>query len=438
MSLFATMTDERMCAAIDSAKHRVIFAAPGVGLDVAHALVRAAQRISRGGVQVVLDVSPSVARLGYGVQGAVKVLSEAQIELHNHAGLRIGVLICDDGGWSFSTAPKLVERDPSGDGDAFNAISLTPAQVIALRGELPVAARRVEEDAKAVARDEMPAKPEDPGSPAKISVFESKPLYSIVGTEKVSQEQLVQVDRALELAPPQQFDLARQTMVYTALIQFVELTLEGFNMQSRRVQLPKTLPLIASKDNEVKSRLVATLKLLDNIEKPKELRDITAQLEELRAAFLIPVGQAGRVILTSKKRDFEEELAGLERQLDSCRQKIVVSLSEALQRVVTTIKPDLARAVLAEKPARFRGLFPTTIEAAENFVDEELRKAFPTAEKLVEGMKISKFYKDVTYDVLRNKDFMDRVLKEIPPSVLGGALLDEQVAAKAVASPHSR
>jgi hypothetical protein len=46
-------------------------------------------------------------------------------------------------------------------------------------------------------------------------------------------------------------------------------------------------------------------------------------------------------------------------------------------------------------------------------------------------MKIHKFYKDVTYETLKNKEFGERVMNEIPRSVLDGALLQEGVAVKA-------
>ena len=98
--------------------------------------------------------------------------------------------------------------------------------------------------------------------------------------------------------------------------------------------------------------------------------------------------------------------------------------------VTSAIVPDLARAVMADPPPRFRGLFSATEESAAEFVKEELAKAFPKAEDLVAGMKIHKFYKDVTYETLKNKDFSERVMKEIPPSVLEGSLLQEHVAAR--------
>lgn len=404
MPLFTTLTIERICAEIQAAKHHVILAAPGIGTPVADALLQAWRRLSKGTVQIVLDVSPCVARLGYGSHAAVERLSAAGVSLHQHVGLRIGVLICDDTGWSFATSPSLVEADPASDSEAFNAIALTAAQVMVLRAELPP----IRQDSK---QQQMPE-------------------YTVVGTELVSEATLGKVKRALDIAPPQQFDLARQTQVYAALIQFVELTFEGFNIQSRRVQLPERLPLIASKDKAVKDRLTASLKVLDKIEKPKALQDITSQLEELRHAYLVPVGQAGRIMLKSKREDFEKELTAIENSLQACKKTLVNDLQAALKGVVDAIVPDLARAVMADPPPRFRGLFSATEESAIEFVKAELAKTFPSAEELVTGMKIHKFYKDVTYETLKNKDFNERVMQVIPSSVLEGALLQEHVAAK--------
>jgi hypothetical protein len=45
-------------------------------------------------------------------------------------------------------------------------------------------------------------------------------------------------------------------------------------------------------------------------------------------------------------------------------------------------------------------------------------------------MKIHKFYTDVTYETLKNKDFAGRVMKVIPQSALEGSLLREEVAVK--------
>ena len=405
MSLFMTLTTERVCQYIDAAEQYVILAAPGISADVAASLLNAQTRLGSDQLVVVLDVSARVARLGYGEYSAIESLTHAGIIVRHHAGLRFGVLICDEMGWSFTTSPQLVEIDPSTDSQAFNAIALSAEQVMVLRAELP---------------------PVSNGMTAQSALEDP-----VVGSVPLDESTSGAVKQALDLAPPQQFDLARQTQVYAALIQFVELTFEGFNIQSRRIQLPKALPLIASQDETLKDRVTASLKVLDKIEKPQKLREITDQLEELRQAYLVPVGQAGRVMLKSKRPQFENELAELEKQLDDIKEDLKKDLKKALDKVVNDIVPDLVRAVLADPPPRFRGLFQSTQESAEHYVREELAKSFPVAEKLVSGMKIHRFYKDVTYETLKDKEFGARVMREIPQSVLDGALLREELAAKA-------
>ena len=408
MPLFTTLDGARFEIEIGRARSSVILAAPAISCKIAEALVTASQRLSAGNVHVVLDISPAVARLGYGEHAAVEILRAAGLDLRHHPGLRTGVLICDRQGWSFTSAPRLVEAAASADVDAYNAIALTEAQVTVLRGELPQVAGAV--------------------SPGDMQAALSPP--PVVGSRKVDDATVGRVTAALEIAPPQQFDLARQTQVYAALIEFVELTFEGFNIQSRRVQLPKTLPMIASKDKALKDRLTASLKILDNIEKPKALKDITVSLEELRKAYLVPVGSAGRVMLKSKRGAFEAELNKIEGALTACKKNLINDLKEALDGVVASITPELARAVLADPPPRFRGLFPATEESAAEYVREQLVKSFPSAEELVDGMRIHRFYKDVTYETLKNEEFAARVLNEIPKSVLDGSLLNERVAAE--------
>ncbi len=405
MPLFMTVSQAQLCLEIEKAQERVLLAAPGVPLVIAETLVAAGQRISNGAVRVVLDVSPGVARLGYGDHVAVERLMKAGIAVHQQPGLRIGVLICDDAGWCFSTSPRLVEADPVTGSDAFNAVALTSAQILVLCAELPAV--------------------ENPRSQ------ELAPEYPVVGTEVVSAETVERVKTALELAPPQPFDLARQSQVYSSLIQFVELSFEGFNIQSRRVKMPASLPLLATRDRSLRERLAATLKILGEIEKPDELKMITERLDELRLAYLIPVGKPGRIILKSKRKDFEQELSEIRGMLSECKARVKEQLDHILSDAVDNLVPELSRAVLADPPPIFRGRYSATLAAAEQYVRDELGRVFPTSDELVEGMKIHRYYKDVTYETLKDEKFRRLVEEVVPPSILQGSLLNEFVAAKA-------
>ena len=404
--LFTTLTPERISQEIGAAKRRVILAAPGILSTIADSIILAHQRLPRGSIQVVLDVSAAVSRLGYGEHGAVDRLVKAGISVRQEPGLRLGVLICDDHGWSYASAARLVEAEPTEEAHVCNAIALTEAQVLALRAELPAATAQ--------------------------NQHASEEATPVIGATPVERESLDRVQRALEIAPPQQFDLARQTSVYHAFVQFAELTFEGFSLQSRRVKLPNSLPVIASRDRALKNRISASLKLLDSMEKPPALKDIEDRLEDLRKAYLLPVGKAGRVILKGKRAEFEDELAQIQNDLKQCTVSLKGDIEIALNNVMESLVPDLSRAVLSDPPARFRGLYQFDQASAETFVREELMNSFPNAEDLVQGMKVHKFYKDVTYETLKDEEFETRVKALIPPSVLNGALLNENMAAESV------
>lgn len=125
------------------------------------------------------------------------------------------------------------------------------------------------------------------------------------------------------------------------------------------------------------------------------------------------------------------KLSVIEERLNKCRDALKADLRSALNSVIDAVIPDLSRAVLADPPPRFRGLFPATPESAADYVKEELAKSFPTAENLVSNMKIHRFYKDVTYETLKDRDFGERVMEQIPKAILDGSLLQEELAVKA-------
>lgn len=251
----------------------------------------------------------------------------------------------------------------------------------------------------------------------------------VIGDEPVKKDTVKQVKKALDIALAQAFDLARQSQVYTSLVQFVELKLEGLNLQARKVSLSKDLSLITTSDEGLKKRVSTTLKLLEKIDTPKQLADISEKINELRASFLVPVGNLGRIIIKNKRNDFEVILAEIKKDLDKCRIETQNLIEAGLEKTKHALVADLVRAILKKPPMQFRGMYQLNNADAERYVIKELGKVFPHAEKLVEGMKISCIYKDVTYYMLKNEDFANKLNDIIPESILDGALLREHTAA---------
>lgn len=481
MPFFTTLDPKRLAEEIGRATQRIVIACAGIQKPVADALLAAHERLP-GAVKVVLDVAPGVARLGYGDFECVQRLHDAELDVRHQNGLRIGVLICDAHGWTFTSAARLVEADPTTDVDAFNAIALTEAQILQLCSELPataapspaIATGSPPAGAAPVGRDDVLSTPgadrakvapssarhpecdvaqppvrdaegqmnppaDTPAStndaarsptPPTVGASDMPPL---VGEQKVDAEQLKATAENLELAPPQPFDLARQANMYSALVQFVELELQGFKFESRRITLPKTLPVIASENKDVKARLSASFKFLEQAV-PADVKAIDRELEELRKAYLIPVGRAGRIILASKRKEFEDQLQTLSGRLDKQRKALADALDAKIAEVVDALVPELARAVLADPPPGFRGRYPTSKDAAGEFVIRELKGRLPNATALTANMRIHCLFKDVTYAMLKDKDFCTRVRDVLPESVLQSGLLTEQTVARSARS----
>lgn len=418
MPFFTTLDPKRLANEIDRAGQRVVMACAGIQPVVAGALIGAHRRLQPGAVKVVLDVADGVARLGYGDFECVQRLHDAGVDVRHHEGLRIGVLICDAQGWAFATAARLVEADPTTDVDAFNAVALTEAQILQLCSELPQVRAHL---------DGSTAPTPVAGTDTGAALPADAPL---VGEIMVTADMLKHTAGNLKQAPPQPFDLARQAQMYSALVQFAELTFKGFKLESRRVALPRSLPVIASKSKEVKDRLTASYKLLAEAA-PKDVKDISNNLDALRDSYLIPVGRAGRVILKAKRDAFLAELGELKKRLEGSRAQLTESLRDKIDAVVESLVPELARAVLADPPDLFRGRYPQDEEGAHEYVRRELRHCMPSAVELTRDMQIHHFFKNVTYEVLKDKGFCERVRSELPESVVKSGLLNEQTVAQA-------
>ena len=94
-----SVDDDAQAAFVESAKTRLVFAAPGLNRKVARALAERYKSLEPENVDIILDVDPEVVRLGYGDLEALKGLQEAAEKLgsniNRQEGMRIGLTISD-------------------------------------------------------------------------------------------------------------------------------------------------------------------------------------------------------------------------------------------------------------------------------------------------------------------------------------------------------
>jgi hypothetical protein len=407
MGLFQTLRQSEIANHVDQARNLVIYAAPGVSMPVADALVRAAQRVRRENVVAVLDVSAHSARMGYGCFEAAQQLLHAGINVRVEPGLRQGLLIVDNRGWAFALSAQLVEADAGENEDAPNAIELTVAQILILRGEFPQAVGELEA-----------ATPTEAPPPGTLG---EKPLMESV---------IRQITKELEVAPPQPFDLARQVQVYTALVRFVELEMKGWKIENRRIELPNTLPVLATQDRDLKQHIKSSLKLLDKL-KDGRLKQLRAEVDEIRKAYCVPVGGIGSIVLVQAQKRLINRVNDVKSRLEEAQTTVKDEIKSALEKMTDGLAPELARAILRDPPDAFLGRYghSPSKKDAEEYVRNELTRVFPDADEIVDEMSLRLTFKDVTYDVLKEKGFKDKVLTSFPKSVLPGELHTEYEAA---------
>lgn len=398
-ALFCSLSSKRIADLIRSAKRAVCYAGPGIQTDVAQAMVETGNRLGTEMLTVCLDFDERVMRMGYGDIGAVKLLRDAGISVRSAPGLRTALVIADNAGFIFTPTPLYLEAEPSGS-TAPNAIRMSAEQMAEALARLSPAAKAI---AMAQAK-----------TPEEKQRIEALPLD--VGSDQVTAAQFSEVRSSLEEAPPVRFDLARQVRVFEPYLQYVELSLTGAAIQRHRLAIPPNIQKLGgSKDLE--NRLRTTFELIEKGSKlsSKPLEDA---LNEIRKNFTPSLGKDhGRVVLKSAKPHFVARLtafrakledhqkavaAGLQQHLDESRKQIV---GYYLPRVVEAPPDALLGQSLSGKPSE---------DDAREWLDEELDRVFPSAESLIQEMKLDERFKDVTFETLNREDFLESVKAAFP------------------------
>ncbi len=399
VTLLSALTDKRIANRIGEARQRVIYAAPGVQIETAIALIGIASTNTEIQLCVNIDFDEHVLRMGYGTIGAVESLKNYKIRVNHSPGLRSGILIVDNQGWVFTPTALYLEAEPQSD-ETPNAVALSSEQIQEL-------AMRLSPEEKQKAIDSAPTQE----AAAKIA---STPTE--LGIEQVNQQHFEHVDEAIKTAPPVKFNVVRQVRVFEPYLQYVEISLSGAALQRKRVRIPKTL-LTLGTSKDLEGKLKTTFDLIEKGGKlsSKALED---ELNTIRKNFTPSLGKDhGRVVLKAAKPKLEERIAELRIKLKAHQKRVEeelqIKLEDSKQQVVEYYLP-LAQANLPD--ALIGGLFSSQIndDLIRGWINEQLEKVFPSAESLVSKMTLEDRYKDVTFETLNQEDFLDSVKVAFP------------------------
>ena len=136
-------------------------------------------------------------------------------------------------------------------------------------------------------------------------------------------------------------------------------------------------------------------------------------------------------MLRSRKADFESEVAelraGVKEFAETVKQDLQVAMDKNRQSLVEALLPLVSQNTPAQW-CKSDGASPDD-ETLSIFLDDDLRKAFGTADRLIRQMEVKLVFKGVTYELLTDDQFIEAARQAIPEL---GALYDEFDAARAV------
>jgi hypothetical protein len=396
-SLFRSLDSAAIAAEIQKAQHSVCYAAPGIQQAPAKAMVDVARRIGPKLLTVCLDFDERVMRMGFGELGAVKLLRDAEIVVRSTSGLRTGLVIVDHEGYIFTPTALYIEADQRAT-DAPNALRLSRDQAMEALARLSPTAKEI-----AIAMAKSDAEKE-----------RIRKLAVEVPSEPVSKDQFASVQKRLAEAPPVQFDVARQVSVFNAYLQYVELKLSGAAIQRRRVVIPPTIQMLGGSE-DLEGRLRTTFDLIEKGGKlsSKALEDA---LNEIRKYYTPSLGKDhGRVALKAAKPYLEAELAIFREKLKAHQEKVQAELQGKLDESRKQIVEYYLPRVVESPPPSMRGQFLKFGDyECGVWLNVELDRVFPEADALIEKMQLDVRYKDVTFETLKQKDFLEAVKEAFP------------------------
>jgi len=397
--LFCALTPLRIAELIRSAQQSVCYAAPGIQLDLAQALVEVAGRLGTESLTVSLDFDEHVMRMGYGSIDAVELLLHAGISVQNSPGLRTALVVVDNEGYIFTPTALYLEAEPT-DGSACNAVRMSGEQVAQALARLSPAA-------KVIALAQAPT----PEAKQRIEA-----LTVDVVSAPITPAKWTEVTTSLKEAPPVRFDLARQVRVFEPYLQYVELSLTGAAIQRHRMAIPEKVQKLGG-SKELENRLRTTFELIEKGSKlsSKPLEDA---LNEIRKNFTPSLGKDhGRVVLKAAKPHLEARLTELRAKLEAHQKAVAGDLQKHLDTSRDQIVAYYLPRVMDAKPDALLGqsLNGEISEAgARRWLHGELDKVFPRSESLIQEMKLDERYKDVTFETLNREDFLDSVKDAFP------------------------
>lgn len=394
---FKQINSNTLQSLIAQTQKYLCYAAPSIHRPVAEAIVKLSQAIGKDRILIFLDVDENVLRMGYGDIEAIKLLQDAGLYLQHLSGLRNGLIVCDQVGYSYTPTALYLEKEATHH-EALNAIRLMPAQIQEVMARLSPATQAI-----AIALADTPEQQ------AKIENFKTETQPQAVALAKICQ-----IDQELKAVPPAKFDIARQVRVFQPHFQYVELSLTGAAIQRHKFSIPKSIQNLGA-DRDLAGRLNTTFDLIDK-EASVSSKALDQELRDIRDKLTRSLGKKhGRIVRKAALPRLEQRLNELREKIKQHRSLIHADLEATLEKSKQQILAYYLPLVIENPPDELFGIFgaPTPVQIA-SWLEDELSKSFPKAQDLINEIQLDVHYKDVTFDTLNRDDFLSSIKAAYP------------------------
>ena len=312
-TFFQNINSEVLCEIIAQTKKSLCYAAPGIQKIPAAEIVTLSKNIGPELISVFLDIDENVLRMGYGTLEAIKLLQDNGIKIQHISGLRNGLIVSDDIGFSYTPTALFLEKEQT-EAPILNAMRLMPDQIKEAMARLSPASKAI---ALAQAQTEKEIK-------------HIQELVTEIQPEKLNVKNLEEIQQNLIAAPPVKFDIARQVRVFQPHFQYVELSLTGAAIQRHKLNIPKSIQRIGM-NKELEGRLKTTFDLIDKNSKISS-KDLDDELRNIRENLTRSLGKKhGRIIRVATLPTLKERLANLQKKIEAHQKDIKKSLEETLK-----------------------------------------------------------------------------------------------------------
>lgn len=416
MEYFKSLTTKSLIEFIGETQKCLYVCLPSLHADLSKAIVNlnSVHNVigNKVDIKVLIDFDAQTFRQGYGDFNEVEQFARTKFDIKSLTDNRISFIISDDKGYYlFVESRSLIPAEKS----TINAVKIDAVSIVRLKRYF--FGKSDEKDYENELANAIVAESK------KLADSEELIPEMVAPVIDIAEEQLKLVKEDLRNNPPLNPNYKRIVDFYSGKFQYVRLKFIGANLQQRKIELPPdALPLM---DASLKAKLETKLNLFDKDDTElqfESLQEFKAKLNTVREKYLKKVKSREESLLAiGEKTKFESELDALRNTIGQLKSDSIEVIASHMELLQESLERDLLEFLEANPKVLYRGFKEPSIFDEDKMLKSAQSKAkrivygmvkWPEPEELVEKFDINVKYSDITYEDLRNKDYIVE-LKEI-------------------------